>query len=134
MLLLAVVFCGWLAMNNIQPVAKESLRYAAIEEAAGLLDALSAADLPMPGVYEDNGTNGLSLVTNAGVDDVFPFDNASPLSIGYRLEVADASDAQAYGLAGRWARIRLFDNAEALASSDQAFAEFRLFLGGKGAP
>ena len=132
MMLLAVVFCGWLAMNNIQPVAKEALRYAAIEEAAGLLDAIAAANTPLPGVYADNGTNGLDLVAKASADAVFPFDATSPLSIGYRLEVADATDAEVPGLAGRWARVRLFDSSEALAGADPAFAEFRLFLGERG--
>ena len=39
-LLLFIVFCSWAAMNNIQAVRKESLRYAAVEKAAGMLDAM----------------------------------------------------------------------------------------------
>ena len=54
MVLLVIVFVGWVRMNNIQAVNKESLRYAAIEKAAGMLDAVASvknAKTLRPGAY-----------------------------------------------------------------------------------
>ena len=45
LILLAILFTGWVRINNVQALRKESLRYAAVEKAAGIMDAIDAEDV-----------------------------------------------------------------------------------------
>lgn len=131
MLLLAIVFCGWLSMNNIQQVSREALRYAAVEEAAGMLDALSS--LPGGGRAE-----GGYRITPAGIPERLPHEDDrggvilplgdGPDALGYCLEIYDG-DLPESDVNWRWARVWLFDRCDMTAGVDEPFADFRVLLG-----
>ncbi len=128
MTILAFVFCGWLNLANIQPVSKESRRYAAVEEAAGLLDAASALASPAEGLYADNGTNGLERVAAVTDGRIFAFRSPEEMAPGYRLTV-ERRQAGGNSPAGRWAVVRLYDAPLGDATTDKPFSEFSLFIG-----
>lgn len=130
--LLAIVFGGWLSMNNIPQIARESKRYSAVESAAGMLEALSA--IPdgdnAPGVYEmvrGGVPDRIGEKRLGGIKHVFPIAESQD-PIGYWLEIEDARSPDG-SLKGRWARVRLFDNAEMDIVNDEPFTEFRVLVG-----
>ena len=128
MTILAFVFCGWLNLANIQPVSKESMRYAALEEAAGILDAASLLTSPSEGLYGDSGTNGLERIAAATDKRICAFRSTGESAPGYRLTI-ERKEPGGTASAGLWATMRLYDAPFGDATTDKPFSEFTLFIG-----
>jgi len=124
-LLLVIVFASWVNISNFQNVRKESLRRAALEKAAGMLDFVSRVDVnpspvrhgvPSEGfyrVYFDGGAGtGTYELEAAGSIPLAMFREKDP--IGYTLEVKERSPPDDFAKAGwpanrSWAEIGLYD-------------------------
>ncbi len=124
--LLASVFCGWLTTGHYRPVERESLRYAATEEAAGLLDALMLTDNPAEGNYGDSESGIIHLSGND--NPVRPFSGQK--IIHYRLDIVNIPPQNnETTLPGRWGRIRIYNSyEEAENAPDYPASEFKVLI------
>ena len=133
MLLLAIVFIGWVRMNNIQAVNKESLRFAAIEKAAGMLETIDANRLNENGLlYPDTNiviqSNGD--VSGASEEDILPlFDSTIPLGYRCHVEGAVSPAAETWGTLGLWISMELFERngSDGAKHAVAPFSTLRLF-------
>ncbi|MDD5706169.1 MAG: type II secretion system protein [Kiritimatiellae bacterium] len=122
MLILVIVFIGWLNICNFQAIRKESLRRLAVEKAAGYLDimASSGKSVDFWEISFDGGQYKIVKKNNNAQEDGTPvwprpmFDSSEP--IGYVLEVINNYPGQPHGSASgqwpngsSWAVIRLYD-------------------------
>lgn len=138
MLLVFIVFVGWVRMNNIQAVNKESLRYAAVEKAAGMLEAVDYYKLS-EGAYDYDGTF-LEILPSGEIaetpsdalrDTVLPlFDREIP--IGYQCHVienaVEDSSHSKWG-SSAWVVMDLFDYVGESDGMARPFASVRIFCG-----
>ncbi len=131
-LLLAIVFCCWAAMNNIQGVRRESLRYAAVEKAAGILDLAAGMELKTqsqgPRFYELNESKGELEDQNGKEGDDAVRALWSGQTIGYRLWAENrgwGGGARYAWTNGTWAVICLYDTLSD-ADGQKPFAELRI--------
>ena len=137
MLLLAIVFIGWVRMNNIQAVNRESLRYAAIEKAAGMLDAIEAKKQMKDGMYlriNDNGSVS-PLSGPSAANTVHPlFDDRIPIGYQLRVSKGDTSNpglstwGSASGSASLWLVCDLFDFHGERQAEEAPFTSLNVFL------
>ena len=120
-LLLFIVFCSWAAMNNIQAVRKESFRYAAVEKAAGILDAMTALSdeqeaFPDTWYRLDEKTGfpkewtGKNIPEN-GVFELWPGQN---VPIGCSIFVSQKAGPSAW-TNGVWCTVSLYDTTDGTA-------------------
>lgn len=133
MLLLAIVFAGWVRMNNIQAVNKESLRYAAIEKAAGMLEAIEADDIPgkrskQNGMYLRIGDDGaVSQVKESPETAVMPL-LGEEVPIGYQIRVAQGVvEGSRWGDESLWLVCDLFDFYGERQAGAQPFTSLHVF-------
>ena len=139
-LLLMIAFLGWMRMNNIQAVRKESLRYAAVEKAAGLLDAMMSQEkvegLTKSEKYNYQWTEGGLVKIKPNV--IAPLwrdgEGATDDVPGYRIVLEDRSGASSsrstFWNRGVWARMELFDSCRS-GGNNPPFACLRVFLKGR---
>ena len=144
MLLLTIVFAGWVRMNNIQAVNKESLRYAAVEKAAGMLDAVATQkreDIKKDrkfreGCYLQIMADGTIVQDGRRKGDV-PIERILPLwgddvAIGYQCHVETGlvgdDAASKWGNGSRWIVLDLFNTHGECRSKAESVASFRMIL------
>ena len=136
-LLLFIIFCSWAAMNNVQAVRKESFRYAAVEKAAGILDAMVAKDSfsdgkARPGFcyrLDDNGklcrTGRTSDKTATEIHPLWPENGDS--TVGYRI-FAEQESGDSGWTNGTWGVVSLYSSLSRPSTEQRPFAEFRMLL------
>ena len=136
MVLLVIVFVGWVRMNNIQAVNKESLRYAAIEKAAGMLDAVASvknAKTLRPGAYlqieEDGSFTQIGRRTGTvPLEKILPIASES-VTIGYQCHVEQGLvDDANWGTSTRWIVCDLFDEYGDCRSRVDPFSSFKMAI------
>ena len=137
-LLLLIVFLGWARMNNIQAVRRESIRYAAVEKAAGFLDACdpkTSSSLDPAFSYSwKNGRleilSGRSLAPLVWEGDTTGREGAPVL--GYRIRFSDSVPGclpdNYFWETGPWAVAEVYDNWQAGAVGNP-LVTLRVFLG-----
>jgi hypothetical protein len=130
-LLLIIVFSAWVNISNFQAVRKESLRRAALEEAAGMLDFVSREKLT-PGyhrvyfdevgqVYEHEKTSGGG-VPNPCIHAMF--EESDP--IGYILRV-EKRTVGGWPANEEWAEIQLYDQ-HGVADPGRPFSRLAVYM------
>ena len=127
-LLLTIIFCGWMAMNNIQAVRKESFRYEAVEKAEGLLDSITVLYWSDPDNWYDsalvvNQASGHLEPVRPGKSDLFPLWPDSENPIGCTIHIQELDD-----FGGVWAKVALYDSYIKSPSLQSPFATLRLLL------
>lgn len=141
MVLLVIVFTGWVRMNNIQAVNKESLRYAAIEKAAGMLEAVDYAKLSQEGMDVAGTVLTIDEAGDvhyiSGESDGHPFGRVFPLfadhvQIGYQCHVKENMVGDSvwskWGNSA-WVQMDLFDRVGDVRNEVDPFASIAIFCG-----
>lgn len=121
-----IVFSAWMNICNIQAVRKESLRFEAVERAAGILDMVNLDKFlnksPKQGYYSlpvpfDLNTGKLNLLSGADQNWVWPlFMNQDParFPIGYRIRVDISGETGDDWEDGVWVFVELYDRHSAM--------------------
>lgn len=132
-LLIFIVFAGWMRMNNIQAVNKESLRYAAVEKAAGMLDAIDAEKvqeqgLDLEGTYLRVKPDGS--LEESDESTVLPlWQNSDKDGYGYQCHVLNdyASTETSQWGNSVWIVVDLFDNGIGFLDNRKPFTSLRIY-------
>lgn len=142
-LLLFIIFCSWAAMNNVQAVRKESFRYAAVEKAAGMLDAMDrdsgtvvkigkiekVTSLTKDRSYRFSDGQWLIVSDEDELTRLFP--ESDDVEIGYRVRTKtpeDIAGGDSSWRSGMWAEVELYDDWRRKASKQTPFSRFRMFV------
>lgn len=132
-LVLVIIFIGWLRICNFQAIRKESLRRTAIEKGEGYLDFVAMRNLAPTsysigfsgGAYTADTTNSTIqplFATNSTIDEVYP--------LGYIMEVKRCPETNGWP-SGKWAVISLYDQ-HGVTTNDSAvdppFSKMSIFM------
>lgn len=128
-------------MNNIQAVRRESCRYAAVEKAAGILDAMTSpsgyadeSEMAIPGaLYKLDGDGRLLVLdcfegdeTETAVHPMWPGDADS--AVGYRIRVSRKDGNQSGWTNGSWGVVSLYPSWLEPSTAQKPYAEFKVLV------
>jgi hypothetical protein len=119
-IVLVIVFVGWLRLCNFQAIRKESLRREAIEKAEGYLDFIAKSGAGQGAFYRIEFTDEYEFET--ADDTIQPlFGEYNP--VGYLLEVERRTQGDGWPGAN-WAVLRLYDQHSVSTISESVDAPF----------
>lgn len=144
-LILCIIFFGWTRINNIKAVNRESLRYAAVEKAAGMLESVDSSEAGnAPGIYFSVAGNGSLTKVGSSAQSGKPPDSILPLfgndcPVGYQFHTEKGTKGSGYfhvvnpgmpnehGDACLWLVVDLFDRHGSVRSDVDSFVSLRVF-------